>query len=80
MPNRLADAPGATIPGKRLRPWLARLSFVLAFLAVAVVAAFAEWKSLVLRRKAEALGAEVFLMSGPEPVDVAAVARQPLRP
>jgi diacylglycerol kinase family enzyme len=29
-----------------------------------------------LRRKAEALGAEVFLMSGPEPVDVAAVARQ----
>jgi diacylglycerol kinase family enzyme len=29
-----------------------------------------------LRRKAEALGAEVFLMSGPELVDVAAVARQ----
>jgi diacylglycerol kinase family enzyme len=29
-----------------------------------------------LRRKAEALGAEVFLMSGPEQVDVAAVARQ----
>ena len=29
-----------------------------------------------LQRKAEALGAEVFLMSGPEPVDVAAVARQ----
>ena len=27
-----------------------------------------------LKRKAEALGAEVFLMSGPEPVDVAAVA------
>jgi diacylglycerol kinase family enzyme len=29
-----------------------------------------------LKRKAESLGAEVFLMSGPEPVDVAAVARQ----
>jgi len=29
-----------------------------------------------LRRKAEALGAEVFLMSGPEPVDVAQVARK----
>ena len=29
-----------------------------------------------LRRKAEALGAEVFLMTGPELVDVAAVARQ----
>jgi diacylglycerol kinase family enzyme len=28
-----------------------------------------------LRRKAEALGAEVFVLSGPEPVDVAAVAR-----
>ena len=29
-----------------------------------------------LRRKAEALGAEVFLISGPEPVDVAVVARR----
>ncbi|HEX6525586.1 MAG TPA: diacylglycerol kinase family protein [Streptosporangiaceae bacterium] len=29
-----------------------------------------------LRRKAEALGAEVFLISGPEPVDVAEVARK----
>jgi diacylglycerol kinase family enzyme len=29
-----------------------------------------------LRRKAEALGAEVFLMNGPEPVDVAEVARK----
>jgi diacylglycerol kinase family enzyme len=29
-----------------------------------------------LRRKAEALGAEVFLMTGPEPVDVAEVARK----
>jgi len=29
-----------------------------------------------LKRKAEALGAEVFLIGGPEPVDVAAVARQ----
>jgi diacylglycerol kinase family enzyme len=174
-----------TFPGEQLRPWLARLSFVLAFLAVAVVLAFADWRGLVmfaiglvavvisltaaffvlsrrgvlrwlalavfaatpvavlvifafanllvvaavsaaawllagltaraalaedksdwrmpefaavparypflimnprsgggkvghfdLRRKAEALGAEVFLMSGPEQVDVAAVARQ----
>ncbi len=48
MPNRPADTPGATSPGKRLRSWLARLSFALAFLAVAVVAAFAEWKSLVM--------------------------------
>jgi diacylglycerol kinase family enzyme len=31
-----------------LRPWLARLSFALAFLAVAVIVAFAEWKSLVM--------------------------------
>jgi diacylglycerol kinase family enzyme len=31
-----------------LRPWLARLSFALAFIAVAVVVAFAEWKSLVM--------------------------------
>ena len=30
-----------------------------------------------LRRKAEELGAEVFLLSGPEPVDVAEVARRP---
>jgi hypothetical protein len=130
----------------RRQSWLARLSFVLAFLAVAVVAAFAEWKSLVMlavglaaaavsltsayfvlsRRGVlrwlalavfaaapvtvlviyafanllwvaavsaaawllggvtaraalagdKALGAEVFLMTGPEPVDVAAVARQ----
>jgi diacylglycerol kinase family enzyme len=42
------DTRGATVPGNRLRPWLARLSFVLAFVAVAVVAAFAEWKSLVM--------------------------------
>jgi diacylglycerol kinase family enzyme len=32
-----------------------------------------------LRRKAEALGAEVFLISGPEPVDVAEVAREAVR-
>ena len=31
-----------------MRPWLARLSFVLGFVAIAVVVAFAEWKSLVL--------------------------------
>ena len=48
MRNRLAAITGATIPGERWRPWLARLSFVLAFLAIAVVAAFAEWKSLVM--------------------------------
>ena len=48
MRNRLAAPPGATIPGERWRPWLARLSFLLAFLAIAVVAAFAEWKSLVM--------------------------------
>jgi len=181
-----AANPGdTTIPGARSRPWLARLSFALAFVAVAVVLAFADWRGLVmfaiglaaavvsltsaffvlsrrgvlrwlalavfaaapvtvlvvyafanllwvaavsaaawllagvtaraalaedeadwrmpetaavparhpflimnprsgggkvgkfdLRRKAEALGAEVFLMSGPEQVDVAAVARQ----
>jgi diacylglycerol kinase family enzyme len=186
MRERPAASTGdTTVPRARLRCWLARLSFALAFVAVAVVLAFAEWKSLVmfavglaaaavsltsaffvlsrrgvlrwlalavfaaapvtvlvvyafanllwlaavsaaawllagvtaraalaedkaawrmpetaavrarrpflimnprsgggkvgkfdLRRKAEALGAEVFLMSGPEPVDVAAVARQ----
>jgi diacylglycerol kinase family enzyme len=186
MRKRPAASPGdTTIPGARSRPWLARLSFALAFVAVAVVLAFADWRGLVmfavglaaavvsltsaffvlsrrgmlrwlalavfaaapvtvlvvyafanllwvaavsaaawllagvtaraalaednadwrmpetaavparhpflimnprsgggkvgkfdLRRKAEALGAEVFLMSGPEQVDVAAVARQ----
>jgi diacylglycerol kinase family enzyme len=48
MPNRPADAPGATSPGKRSRPWLARLSFALAFVAVAVVLAFADWRGLVM--------------------------------
>jgi diacylglycerol kinase family enzyme len=48
MRNRLAAAPGATVPGDRARPWLARLSFALVLVAVAVVAAFAEWKSLVM--------------------------------
>jgi diacylglycerol kinase family enzyme len=48
VPNHPADTPGATVLGTRWRPWLARLSFALAFLAVAVVAAFAEWKSLVM--------------------------------
>ena len=48
MRNQPADTPGATIPGERWRPWLARLSFLLAFVAVAVVAAFAEWKSLAM--------------------------------
>ncbi|MGH3208561.1 MAG: diacylglycerol/lipid kinase family protein, partial [Trebonia sp.] len=33
---------------QRSRRWLARLSFVLAFIAVAVVLAIAEWKSLIL--------------------------------
>ena len=45
MPNQSADPPGAASPGKR---WLARLSFALAFLAVAVVVAFAEWWSLAM--------------------------------
>src|SRR6201986_3431615 len=158
-----AAGPGdTTIPGARSRRWLARLSFVLAFVAVAVVLAFADWRGLVmfavglaaavvsltsaffvlsrrgvlrwlglagfaaawrlagvtaraalaedkaawrmpetaavparhpflimnprsgggkvgkfdLPRKAEALGAEVFLMTGPDLIDVAAVARQ----
>ena len=44
----MASPGGAATPGLRLRPWLARLSFALAFLAIAVVVAFAEWKSLVM--------------------------------
>ena len=48
MPDRTADTLGATAPGRSLRPWLARLSFVLAFVAIAVVVAFAEWRSLVM--------------------------------
>src|ERR1700753_3385549 len=48
MPDRPVDTRGVTAPGGRLRPWLARLSFLLAFLAVAVVVTFAEWKSLVM--------------------------------
>lgn len=37
-----------TIFGAGSQPWLARLSFALAFLAIAVVAVFAEWRSLVM--------------------------------
>jgi diacylglycerol kinase family enzyme len=48
MRNRPATVTGATAPGERSRRWLARLSFALAFVAVAVVLAFAEWKSLIL--------------------------------
>jgi diacylglycerol kinase family enzyme len=48
MPDRPAATFDATVPGRRLRPWLARLSFALAFVAIAVVVAIAEWKSLVL--------------------------------
>ena len=49
MRNRLAVSPGdPTVPGARLRPWLARLSFALVLVAVAVILAFAEWKSLVM--------------------------------
>ena len=46
MPNRPADPPDdAASPGKR---WLARLSFVLAFIAIAVVLAIADWKSVIM--------------------------------
>jgi diacylglycerol kinase family enzyme len=45
LPPVTSDPPA---PATRRQSWLARLSFVLAFLAVAVVAAFAEWKSLVM--------------------------------
>src|SRR3984885_5644757 len=49
MRKRPAASPGDTsLPGARSRPWLARLSFVLAFLAVAVVLAFADWRGLVM--------------------------------
>jgi diacylglycerol kinase family enzyme len=48
MPDRPAETLGATASGRSVRPWLARLSFVLAFVAIAVVVAFAEWKSLVM--------------------------------
>jgi len=59
MPHRPDGTPGATTPGQRLRPWLARLSFVLAFLAIAVVVTFAEWKSLLMF----ALGAAAAVVS-----------------
>jgi len=39
---------GATLPGARWRRWLARLTFLLALFAVAVVLAVAEWKSVVM--------------------------------
>ncbi|MGH3299604.1 MAG: diacylglycerol kinase family protein, partial [Trebonia sp.] len=48
MRNRPATVTGATASDQRSRRWLARLSFVLAFIAVAVVLAIAEWKSLIL--------------------------------
>jgi diacylglycerol kinase family enzyme len=48
MSDRSANTLGATAPNRGLRPWLARLSFVLALVAIAVVVAFAEWKSLVM--------------------------------
>lgn len=48
MFDRSVDTLGATAPARGLRPWLARLSFVLAFIAIAVVVAFAEWKSLAM--------------------------------
>ncbi|HYY19882.1 MAG TPA: diacylglycerol kinase family protein [Streptosporangiaceae bacterium] len=40
--------PDATIQGMRSQRWLARLSFALAFIAVAVVLAFAGWKSVAM--------------------------------
>jgi diacylglycerol kinase family enzyme len=48
MAGPLPDTRDATPPGTRSRSWLARLSFVLAFVAVAVVLAIAEWKSVIL--------------------------------
>lgn len=48
MSHQPADTRRVTGPARGLRPWLARLSFALAFVAIAVVAAFAEWKSLVM--------------------------------
>jgi len=48
MSNRPADATGAARPGARSRPWLARLSFVLAVLAIAIVLAFADWRSVIM--------------------------------
>ena len=43
-----SDTSGTTLQATRSQRWLARLSFALAFLAIAVVVAFAEWKSLVM--------------------------------
>lgn len=48
MPNRPTTAAGAASRRERSRPWLARLSFALAFLAIAVVAVFAEWAGLLM--------------------------------
>jgi diacylglycerol kinase family enzyme len=49
MRKRPAASPGdTTVPGARSRRWLARLSFALAFVAVAVVLAFADWRGLVM--------------------------------
>ncbi len=45
LPGVPADPP---LPATPRRRWLARLSFLLALLAVALVVAFAEWKSVVL--------------------------------
>lgn len=41
-------SPDATLRGTRSQRWLARLSFALAFVAVAVVLAFAGWKSIAM--------------------------------
>jgi diacylglycerol kinase family enzyme len=48
MPSLPPVGPGAHLRGARSRCWLARLSFVLAGLAVAVVVAFAGLKSLAM--------------------------------
>jgi len=68
MPNRSAGALSAAIGSERVRPWLARLSFALAFLAVAVVLAFADWRGLVmfavgLATAAASLTAAFFVLS-----------------
>ena len=48
MSNPPPADPDATLQSTRSQHWLARLSFALAFIAVAVVLAFAGWKSIAM--------------------------------
>src|ERR1700757_5258926 len=48
MPGPPPDRSGTALQATRSQRWLARLSFVLAFLAVAVVVAFAELRSVAM--------------------------------